>query len=200
MTETVRQGSSVNVPNVLTAVRLVLVPVFVWMLLSHPHDAGWRNATTALFVVAILTDFVDGWWARRFNLVTDFGKIADPIADKALTGAAFICLSALGELSWWVTVVILVREWGITVMRFFLLRRGVVLAASRGGKLKTVAQSVALGLYLLPLAPYAWGDPLSVAVLPEVLSWLVMAIALIVTVVTGIDYVRATLEGDGGDA
>ncbi|GAB3713618.1 CDP-diacylglycerol--glycerol-3-phosphate 3-phosphatidyltransferase [Mariniluteicoccus flavus] len=186
--------SQVNVPNVLTGLRLLVVPVFAWMLLSHPQDPTWRYATTIVFVLAILTDLVDGWWARRFNMVTNFGKIADPIADKALTGMAFVGLSVLGELSWWVTGVILLREWGITVMRFFLLRRGIVLAASRGGKLKTVTQAVALGLYLLPLVPYAWGEPISTAVLPEIGSWIVMAIAVIVTVVTGIDYVRGAFD------
>lgn len=186
--------SALNGPNVLTTLRLVAVPVFAWMLLAHGDDPTWRIATTIVFAVAIVTDLIDGWWARRANLVTNFGKIADPIADKALTGMAFVGLSILGELSWIVTVVILVREWGITLMRFLLLRQGVVLAANRGGKLKTVLQSVALILFLLPLPGYEWGTPFTLAALPEVISWLVMAIALIVTVVTGIDYVRGAFE------
>ena len=147
----------INGPNVLTAIRIVVVPVFGWMLLAHGDQSGWRIATTVVFALAILTDLVDGWWARRYNLVTDFGKIADPIADKALTGMAFVGLSILGELHWAITILILVREWGITLMRMVLLRRGVVLAASKGGKLKTVLQAVALVLFLWPFAVYTWG-------------------------------------------
>ena len=127
--------SSLNGPNVLTSLRLLVVPVFAWMLLAHGQEQNWRIWTTVVFVLAILPDMVDGWWARRANLVTNFGKIADPIADKAITGMAFVGLSILGELSWVVTIIILVREWGITLMRFLLLRRGIVLAANRGGKL-----------------------------------------------------------------
>ena len=191
--------SQINGPNVLTAIRLLAVPVFAVLLLSYPHDPTWRQITTAVFVVAILTDFVDGWWARRYNLVTDFGKIADPIADKALTGMAFIGLSILGELPWWVTILVLVREWGITVMRFVLLRRGVVLAANKGGKFKTTVQAIALVLYLLPLPGYQWGQPISTEVIPEIVSWILMAVAVIVTVFTGIDYVREQLTAPRRD-
>ena len=172
------ETSSWNVPNALTALRIVLVPVFAWMLLAHPEETGWRIATAAVFLGAILTDSLDGYLARKHNLITRFGKLADPIADKALTGMAFIGLSLVGELWWWVTVVMLVREWGITVMRFVVLRYG-VMAAGRGGKLKTVLQAVAIMLYLLPLP--TWAHPLAVVV---------MLVALLVTVVTGLDYVR----------
>lgn len=182
----------VNGPNVLTAIRIVVVPVFGWMLLAHGDQNGWRIATTVVFALAILTDLVDGWWARRYNLVTDFGKIADPIADKALTGMAFVGLSILGELHWAITILILIREWGITVMRMVLLHRGVVLAASKGGKLKTVLQSVALVLFLWPFAAYTWGAP-TLAHLGDLLSWVVMLAATAVTVITGLDYVRANL-------
>lgn len=188
--------SNLNGPNVLTALRIVLVPLFAWLLFAHPDEANWRYATTAVFVVAICTDFVDGWWARKYNLVTSFGKIADPIADKALTGMAFVGLSIIGELWWWITIVILVREWGITLMRFLLLRRGVVLAASKGGKMKTVTQAVALGLFLLPLPAYHWGDLITLTVVPDLFSWVVMLLALASTVITGIDYVRANLFTD----
>ncbi|MDO5501043.1 MAG: CDP-diacylglycerol--glycerol-3-phosphate 3-phosphatidyltransferase [Propionibacteriaceae bacterium] len=188
--------ANLNGPNVLTTLRLVAVPVFAWMLLAHGRDTDWRIATAIVFTVAILTDLVDGWWARRANLVTNFGKIADPIADKAITGMAFVGLSILGELHWAVTIIVLVREWGITLMRFLLLKRGIVLAANRGGKLKTVLQSVALILFIWPLPGYAWGDPFSLTVLPEIVSWLVMAIAVVVTVVTGIDYVRGAFDRD----
>jgi CDP-diacylglycerol---glycerol-3-phosphate 3-phosphatidyltransferase len=173
------ESSPWNVPNALTAFRCVLVPVFAWMLLAHPDDAGWRIGTALVFAIAILTDSVDGYLARRYDIVTKFGKLADPIADKALTGMAFIGLSIIGELPWWVTVIILVREWGITVMRLLMLRYG-VMAANRGGKIKTVLQSVALILYLLPLptsGPVHW------------FAVIVMAAAFIVTVLTGLDYI-----------
>lgn len=169
-----------NLPNALTAFRCVLVPVFAWMLLVHPDEAGWRIATTLVFALAILTDSIDGHLARKYDIVTKFGKLADPIADKALTGMAFIGLSIIGELAWWVTIVILVREWGITLLRFVMLRYG-VMAASRGGKIKTVLQSVALIGYLLPLP--ATGPV-------QVVAMVVMAAAFVVTVVTGLDYIR----------
>ena len=179
------EGSSLNVPNALTALRILLVPVFAWMLLAHPDESGWRLLTAGLFTVAILTDLLDGYLARKHNLVTRFGKLADPIADKALTGTALICLSVIGELWWWVTIVILVREWGITALRFAMLRYG-VMAAGRGGKLKTFVQSVAIILYLLPLATL----PPWVAVVALV----VMLAAVVLTVVTGLDYVRAAVR------
>src|SRR4051812_26276037 len=135
----------------LTVLRIALVPFFAWALLADGgHSSAGRLTATAIFVVAAATDLVDGWLARRSGSVTDLGKILDPIADKLLVGTALVLLSWLGDLWWWVTVVILVREIGITVMRFFLLRY-VVMPASRGGKLKTLLQSVAIGLYLLPL-------------------------------------------------
>ncbi len=166
----------VNAANALTVLRLALVPVFVACLLAG--GTGWRVAAFVVFAVASVTDLLDGRLARSRGLITDFGKIADPIADKALTGAALVTLSALGELAWWVTVVILAREISVTLLRFWVIRRGVI-AASRGGKLKTLLQVVAITLYVLP------GPP---AVVREV----VMAAAVAVTVVTGIDYgVRA---------
>ncbi|ASR54289.1 CDP-diacylglycerol--glycerol-3-phosphate 3-phosphatidyltransferase [Cellulomonas sp. CW35] len=175
-----------NLANVLTVARVLLVPVFVWAMLAEGGDSvGYRLLAAGVFAVAAVTDRIDGWYARRTGQVTDFGKLLDPIADKLLIGAALVVLSALGELPWWVTVVILVRELGITVMRFFLLRY-VVLPASRGGKLKTVLQSFAIGLYVLPLSAM----PPAV----EVLAGVVMAAALVVTVVTGLDYVRTAVR------
>lgn len=175
--------SAWNVPNALTVVRLVLVIPFVWLLL---HDGGESSAARVgagiVFVLASVTDFVDGDLARRRGLVTSFGKLADPIADKALTGAALVCLSALGELPWWVTIVILVREIGITLLRLWVIRGGVI-AASRGGKLKTLLQVVAIVLYLLPLD----------GALATFRS-LVMAAAVIVTIGTGLDYVARALR------
>ncbi|MFI7614089.1 CDP-diacylglycerol--glycerol-3-phosphate 3-phosphatidyltransferase [Nonomuraea terrae] len=162
-----------NIANVLTVLRLALVPFFVFCLFLP--GTGWRVAALALFAVASLTDHLDGELARRYGLITDFGKIADPIADKALTGAALVCLSILGELPWWVTIVILVRELGITALRFLLLRHAVI-PASYGGKVKTVLQITAIVLYLLPFVP----DPV---------RWVVMGAAVLITVGTGVDYI-----------
>ncbi|MEX5300061.1 CDP-diacylglycerol--glycerol-3-phosphate 3-phosphatidyltransferase [Kocuria sp. CPCC 205292] len=184
------QASNLNLPNALTALRIVLVPFFVWFLWAGgtqgEDSLGMRWAALAVFAVAMYTDKLDGDIARARGLITSFGKIADPIADKLLTGAAFVVLSMLGELWWWVTVVILVREWGITLMRFVVIRYG-VMAASKGGKLKTVLQTVALLLLLLPLVPLvgAWWPWL---------GWTVMGAALVVTVVTGVDYVVKAVQ------
>ena len=168
----------VNVANALTVSRLLLVPVFVAALFAQDGgQAWWRIVATLVFVAASITDRLDGDLARKHGLVTDFGKIADPIADKALIGSALVGLSVLGELPWWVTVVILVREVGVTLLRFWVIRHGVI-PASRGGKTKTFAQAVAIGLYLLPLP-----DQL------DALRWAVLGTAVVLTVVTGLDYV-----------
>ncbi|MFC4497868.1 CDP-diacylglycerol--glycerol-3-phosphate 3-phosphatidyltransferase [Streptomyces ovatisporus] len=175
----VRTVSLWNIANILTMVRLLLVPGFVVLMLAEGgHDPAWRSFAWAAFTVAMITDLFDGELARRYDLVTDFGKIADPIADKAIMGTALGCLSALGDLSWWVTGVILFRELGITAMRFWVIRHGVI-PASRGGKLKTLAQGVAVGMYVLALT-----GPLAT------MRWWVMAVAVALTVVTGLDYVR----------
>ncbi|WP_281276687.1 CDP-diacylglycerol--glycerol-3-phosphate 3-phosphatidyltransferase [Cellulomonas telluris] len=172
--------------NVVTMLRIAVVPVFaVALLLDGGHTVGGRLLATGLFVAAALTDRLDGWLARRSGQVTDLGKLLDPIADKLLVGTALVLLSWLGELWWAVTALVLLRELGITVMRFFLLRY-VVLPASRGGKLKTVLQSVAIGFYLLPL------DALPAVV--GVLAAVVMAAAVAVTLVTGLDYVRTAVR------
>ena len=179
------RSSNINVPNALTLLRAVAVPVFGWMLLAHAHEGGWRTATTIVFMVAILTDFVDGKIARKYNLVTNFGKIGDSIADKALTGMAFIGLSILGELPWWMTIIILLREWGITVMRMKMLKYE-VMAANKGGKLKTAMQSLAITLFYLGL----WRTPTFV----DVFAWAVMIIAFLLTVVTGLVYIRDAIQ------
>ncbi len=166
----------VNVPNGLTALRMLLVPVFAWVLLSHPHDDSWRWMAALIFIIASITDIVDGKVARKYGLVTRFGKLWDPIADKTLTGMALVGLSIIGELPWWITIVILVREWGITLLRFLILKYG-VMAANRGGKLKTVTQSIAIVMYLLPLPSWL-----------HVVGVVVMWVALILTVLTGLDY------------
>lgn len=173
--------SNWNLPNIITVVRILLAPLFFWMLLvDNGQLGGLRYAAAILFIVAIATDGVDGYLARRWNQVTDLGKLLDPIADKVLTGAALIGLSILGELWWWVTILILVREVGITVYRFAVLSDRVI-PASRGGKWKTMMQSIAISLALLPLwVPF--GDWMLWV------NWIFMAIALVLTVVTGIDY------------
>lgn len=176
-----------NLPNALTVLRILLVPVFVWLVLRlDGMDTASRWWAWAVFAVAIITDRIDGDLARARGLVTTFGKVADPIADKALTGAGFITLSMIGEISWWITTVILAREVGITLMRFWVIRHG-VMPASRGGKIKTVLQALAISLYLLPLHTFP------VEILFRVLAGGVLAAALVVTLATGVDYVVKAL-------
>ncbi|MFE1854140.1 CDP-diacylglycerol--glycerol-3-phosphate 3-phosphatidyltransferase [Streptomyces sp. NPDC059489] len=178
----VNQASVWNVANLLTMLRLLLVPGFVALMLAEGgYDPAWRSLAWAAFAIAMITDLFDGHLARTYNLVTDFGKIADPIADKAIMGAALICLSGLGDLPWWVTVVILGRELGITLLRFLVIRYGVI-PASRGGKLKTLTQGVAVGMYVLALTGWL-----------ATLRYWVMAAAIVLTVVTGLDYVRQAI-------
>ncbi|MEU9173122.1 CDP-diacylglycerol--glycerol-3-phosphate 3-phosphatidyltransferase [Streptomyces sp. NPDC048420] len=178
----VNQASVWNIANLLTMLRLVLVPGFVALMLADGgYDPAWRSFAWAAFAVAMITDLFDGHLARTYNLVTDFGKIADPIADKAIMGAALICLSGLGDLPWWVTIVILGRELGITLLRFLVIRYGVI-PASRGGKLKTLSQGIAVGMYILALT--GW--------LATARFW-VMAVAVVLTVATGLDYVRQAI-------
>ncbi len=185
--------SNWNLPNGLTGLRILLVPLFGWLLL---HDGGenvtYRFWAFVVFLIAILTDTADGDIARRRNLVTDFGKLMDPIADKALTGMALVGLSVLGELWWWVTIVVLGREWGITLLRFWVIKYG-VMPASRGGKIKTTLQAVALCGLILPLLQLDG----TLGEVGEVLWWIasaIMAAAVAVTVLTGLDYVREALK------
>ncbi len=167
-----------NIANVLTIARIVLVPLFVLALFAEGgHDTRWRVIAAAVFGLAAITDRFDGQLARKYGLVTDFGKLADPIADKALIGAALIGLSVLGDLPWWITVVICGREIGITLLRLVVVRRGVI-PAGRGGKLKTLVQSVAIALLVLPLS----------GIFATAGMWL-MYLAVALTVVTGLDYV-----------
>ncbi|MHA7222664.1 CDP-diacylglycerol--glycerol-3-phosphate 3-phosphatidyltransferase [Arthrobacter sp. RHLT1-20] len=179
-----------NLPNILTMLRIVMVPFFVWFLVLdspglHAQNGIWRWIAAATFAVAIYTDKLDGDIARSRGLITDFGKIADPIADKLLIGSALVMLSVLQELPWWVTVLILVREWGVTALRFFVIRYGVI-PASRGGKLKTVIQTVAIFLYIIPLASLApWLGAVAFAV---------MMVAVAITVWTGGQYVIEALK------
>lgn len=175
-------ASTWNIANALTVFRLALVPFFAAALLvDDGNRAGWRVTAWALFALASWTDRLDGQLARSRNLVTSFGKLADPIADKALTGTALVGLSLLGELPWAVTALVLVREVGVTLLRFWVIRHGVI-PASRGGKLKTVLQGVAIGLYVLPLSGLLASSRAAV-----------MVLAVVVTVVTGVDYVARAL-------
>ena len=174
--------SNWSAPNIIAGSRILATPFFLWMLIAsdgQPNLLRWLAAV--FFVLAIATDALDGWIARRFNMVTNVGKLLDPIADKFLTGAALIGLSILNELPWWITIVVLIREIGVTVHRLFEART-VVVAAAWMGKLKTVAQSVAIALALFPFATIVgdWVIWLNVAT---------MTIAVALTIASGIDYV-----------
>lgn len=177
--------SNLNIANVLTVLRIAGVPVFGWLLLNQDGDSvGYRLAAWVAFSVLMITDKIDGDLARKHNLITNFGKLADPIADKALTGMAFVGLSIIGQLWWWVTILVLVREWGITLMRFVVKKYG-VMPAGQGGKVKTMLQALAIGGYLLPFE--IWNNPPS-----DLLRWvthILMAAALAITVSTAVQYV-----------
>ncbi|TNM52826.1 CDP-diacylglycerol--glycerol-3-phosphate 3-phosphatidyltransferase [Brevibacterium sediminis] len=176
-----------NVPNALTVLRILMVPLFLVLLLADGgNDVTLRWWALIVFLLAMFTDFVDGYLARRNNLITNFGKIADPIADKSLMAAALIGLAIIVELPWWVPVIILVREFGITVLRFFMIRIA-VMPASRGGKIKTVLQTAAIGLFLL-VFPLSGVVPSVVYVILLVFAWIIMTAAIVVTIVTGVDY------------
>ncbi|WP_067432167.1 CDP-diacylglycerol--glycerol-3-phosphate 3-phosphatidyltransferase [Nocardioides jensenii] len=181
--------SNWNVPNALTTLRIVMVPFFGWALL---HDGGdsitWRLVAFALFAAAMITDKIDGDIARARNLVTDFGKIADPIADKAITGMAFIGLSVVGDVWWWVTILVLAREWSVTLLRLSIMKN-VVIAAAQSGKIKTVLQALALAGLCLPLRQVdGWMD-----VPGDVLFYLsqvLLAGAVAMTVWSGYEFFR----------
>lgn len=176
-------ASTWNIANALTVFRLLLVPVFLGALFhGGGHLANWRVWAWGVFAVAAITDHFDGEIARTRNLVTEFGKLADPIADKALVGAALVGLSLLDDVPWWLTVVILVREVGVTVLRFWVIRHGVI-AASRGGKLKTLLQGVAIGLFVLPLTGWLHNA-----------AWVIMIAAVVLALVTGADYVARAMR------
>ncbi|SEB87902.1 CDP-diacylglycerol--glycerol-3-phosphate 3-phosphatidyltransferase [Microbacterium hydrocarbonoxydans] len=181
-----------QLPNAITIARIPLAVVFFVLLLLGGTfglaDIAVRWIAAILFIVAISTDWVDGYLARRYDIVSDFGKLWDPIADKLLTGAGFIGLAVLGELQWWIVVVILIREWGITVHRLMVAKEHVV-AAAWMGKIKTAVQGVALSWALLPLY-----------VLIGVEAWVLvtvvlMIVVLILTVASGIDYIVAQVRG-----
>ncbi|WP_134323163.1 CDP-diacylglycerol--glycerol-3-phosphate 3-phosphatidyltransferase [Cumulibacter soli] len=178
-----RRVSVYNIANLLTVIRILLVPVFITAMLQDGGTSiGWRWIAAGVFAIAVATDKLDGDLARKHGLVTDFGKMADPIADKALMGAALIGLSILDLLPWWVSIVILARELGITVLRFLVIRFGVI-PASRGGKAKTFAQSLAIWLYILPIDGVV-----------GTVRWWLMGVAILLTVVTALDYVQRAIR------
>lgn len=183
MTTPVKTPSNWNVPNVITVIRIVCAPLVFWLVLSAT-DVTTRWMATVLFVLVIATDGIDGHIARSRGLVTDLGKLLDPIADKLVTNGVLVCLSILGELPWWVTGIIVVRELGITAWRLVEVRRGNVVPASSGGKLKTISQSVAISFALAPLPQLlgAWMNGVNVAL---------MSLAFVLTVWSGIQYLVA---------
>ncbi len=187
------QTSNWNVPNALTTLRIVMVPFFGWALLHDGGDSvGWRWVAYGLFVVAMVTDKIDGDIARKHNLITNFGKIADPIADKAITGMAFVGLSIIYPVMWWVTVPVLVREWGVTFARLSIAKQ-VVMPANQSGKIKTTAQALALGGLVAPFHYLSdgWDVP------GEVVWWLAIAllgVAVVLTMTSGVEFVRDVLR------
>jgi len=198
-----RQVSNWNIANVLTVLRIAMVPLFGWALLHDGGDsATWRWIAFAIFAVAMITDKVDGDLARKHNLITDFGKIADPIADKAITGMALIGLSVVGDIWWWVTIIVLVREWGVTLLRLSVLKQ-IVIPAAMSGKIKTVLQAIALSGLTWPL-PHGdahggafdfWPGPLG-----EVLFYLgqvLLAGAVVMTMWSGWEFVREVRKQRG---
>lgn len=191
----VQPPSSWNVPNALTGLRLVLVPVFLWLLLQDTTVLRWW--ALGVFMVAAYTDRLDGQIARKQGLITNFGKLADPLADKFMTLGAFVVLSILGDLSWWFTAIVAVREIGITVLREVLRRRKIVVAASSGGKLKTVLQILLIWLLIVPWASFVpvgtvWAQIVAIVI------WVVAAATLVVTVASGVQYVVAAAKGAAG--
>ena len=186
----ISEAPLVNVPNALTLLRLICVPIFIWLYMASADSIAMGWAADIVFLGAALTDIVDGHLARRDGLVTNFGKIADPIADKLLTGSALIALSHSGAIAWWITILIIGREVFITALRFYVIRRGVI-PASRGGKAKTASQITAIVALLIPTESLQ-ASP----VLADQLVWLqgavanvALVLAIFLTIATAIDYI-----------
>ncbi|MEV8176069.1 CDP-diacylglycerol--glycerol-3-phosphate 3-phosphatidyltransferase [Microbacterium sp. NPDC079176] len=181
-----------QLPNAITVARIPLAVIFFVLLLIGGtfglDDIAVRWIAAVLFIVAISTDWVDGYLARRYEIVSDFGKLWDPIADKLLTGAGFIGLAILGELNWWLVIIILIREWGITIHRLMVAKEHVV-AAAWMGKIKTAVQAVALSWALLPLHVVIGLEPWLLV------TAILMVLVLILTVASGIDYIVAQARG-----
>ncbi|RZI86865.1 MAG: CDP-diacylglycerol--glycerol-3-phosphate 3-phosphatidyltransferase [Microbacterium sp.] len=184
-----QKPSNWNVPNALTTLRIVMFPFFGYALL---HDGGenldWRWIAYGLFVVAMVTDKIDGDLARKHNLITNFGKIADPIADKAITGMAFVGLSIIYPVMWWITVPVLLREWGVTIARLSIAKQ-VVMPANQSGKVKTMAQALALGGLIAPFHDLSGGWDLP----GDVVWWAavaLMVVAVVLTMTSGYEFAR----------
>lgn len=181
-----------QLPNAITVARIPLAIIFfVLLLLGGTYGdpvPGLRWAAAIIFILGISTDWVDGYLARKYDIVSDFGKLWDPIADKLLTGAGFIGLAILGEVNWWVVAIILFREWGITIHRLIVVSEHVV-AAAWMGKIKTAFQGVALGWALLPLHLLIGLDAWTL------ITSILMGIVLLLTVASGIDYIVAQGRG-----
>ena len=186
-----------NLPNKLTTARLVLTAAFV-AALSVPAFPNRFALATALFLVASLTDFLDGYIARKHNLVTDFGKLMDPLVDKILTGSVFIMLSAFGAVPAWATIVIIAREFLVTGLRLLASAAGAVLAADRLGKWKTISQIAAATYFLLQLGAdeaalggVAWATGMGA---PELVGNSLLAVCVTLTLVSGWSYIWKNRE------
>jgi len=191
MLKTTATSNPWNLPNAITLARILAVPFFIWSLVTYSdNESPLRWVSELIFIIIMASDGVDGAIARKRGIVTDLGKLLDPIADKALLGGALVTLSLLGEIAWWVTIVILVRELGITVYRLVVVNQQVI-AASSGGKLKTIFQGVMVGFIVSPLTawfPYEWYYLLE--------DGLVL-ISVVLTVYSGLQYVIAAVRARG---
>jgi CDP-diacylglycerol---glycerol-3-phosphate 3-phosphatidyltransferase len=174
-----------NLPNAITIARIISVPFFIWALYStQNNESPMRWYSVLFFVLVMASDGIDGAIARRRGLITNLGKLLDPIADKALLGGALIALSAMNEIAWWVTIVILVRELGITAYRFAVIRKRVI-PASSGGKLKTIFQSIMLGFVISPLSAWFPGEAY------RVFENALVFVAVALTLYSGLQYLVA---------
>jgi len=174
-----KKPSELNLPNSITIIRILALPICAYVLFKNGgHDYHWRIAAWWVFFFVGMSDALDGKLARSRNSVTEFGKLLDPIADKAYLATAMIFLSILGDLQWWVTVAILAREIGITIFRFSVIKTGVI-PANRGGKIKTAVQNFAISFYMLPLNPALF-----------LARDIFLGIAIVLTLTTGASYVN----------
>lgn len=165
-----------NLPNKLTIGRIIAVPVFIVALMT-----GYYYVAAIIFILASFTDFLDGYIARKHNLVTNFGKIMDPLADKILVISALVCLVDLGQVAGWMVIVILAREFTVTGLRTVAAAQGIVIAAGMTGKIKTVLQMIAVPLLILQNWPFSYlGFPMA-----DIMLWA----SVVMTIVSGVEYV-----------
>ena len=175
-----------NLPNKLTVVRVLMIPFFVWFMLPSlgGEMAASKWIALAIFCIASLTDLLDGKIARKYNLVTNFGKFMDPLADKLLVGAAMICLVEMGRIPAWIVIVIISREFIISGFRLIASDNGIVIAASYWGKFKTVFQ---MAMIIVLIAAF---EGSVFVVVEQILIW----VSLILTIVSLVDYIRKNKE------